>query len=177
MTLPTFHITISGTVLALYGAVLSTITAAAQILAHIRDKAKIQIQVNRNMRIIESPQYEGMTLTIVNVSNSGRRPVTIRSIGAQYLSTNLAFVAPHCKPQCPHELTEGTHMMAIMDQTNVDHSAIEYWSVWDATGREYRKNVAPWYRRWISSRRRMRKIRLEEKEKLANELKSISNKE
>jgi hypothetical protein len=68
-------------------------------------------------------------------------------------------------------------MMAIMDQTNVDHSAIEYWSVWDATGREYRKNVAPWYRRWISSRRRMRKIRLEEKEKLANELKSISNKE
>jgi hypothetical protein len=57
-------------------------------------------------------------------------------------------------------------MMAMIDQKGLDLSVIEYWVVSDATGREYRLNIAPSYKRWLSSRRRLHKARREEKERL-----------
>ena len=166
MTLPTFHFSISGTVLALYGAVLSTITAVAQILAHMRDRANIKIKVRQNMETRGDPRTDGITFTIVYVSNAGRRPVTITTIGAYWLHPLPAFVVPDTNPHCPHELTEGKQMMAMVEQKDLNLSAIEYWSVLDATGREYRLNIAPWYKRWISSRRRLHTARREEQERL-----------
>ncbi len=56
-------------------------------------------------------------------------------------------------------------MMAMIDQSDLDHSVIEYWAAWDATGREYRLNIARWYKRWLSARRRLRKARREAKER------------
>jgi hypothetical protein len=78
MPVPTFHLSISGSVVALYGAVLSTITATAQIIAHMRDRAHIKIRIQTNMEIYGDPGLAGITFTIVNVANAGRRPVTIR---------------------------------------------------------------------------------------------------
>ena len=171
MPFPTFHFSISGSVLALYGAVLSTITATAQIIAHYRDRANIKIRVQTDMETMGDPRTDGMTFTIVNVTNAGRRPVTITTIGAYYLFPDKAFIATDCRPQCPHELTEGKQMMAMIDQSDLNHSHIECWQAWDATGREHRLNIAPWYKRWISARRRLRRARREAKER--EEKKSI----
>ena len=48
--LPTFHVSISGSILALYGAVLSTITAAAQIIGHFRDRARLRLGLSRTWK-------------------------------------------------------------------------------------------------------------------------------
>jgi hypothetical protein len=165
MPFPTFHFSISGSVLALYGAVLSTITATAQIMAHYRDRANIKIRVQPDMETMGDPRTDGVTFTIVNVSNAGRRPVTITTIGAYRLHPRKAFVCADTRPPIPHELTEGKQMMAMIDQSDLNHSAIEYWLASDATGREYRLNIAPWYKRWLSARRRLHKSRCEAKER------------
>jgi hypothetical protein len=171
MSIPTFHLSVSGSVLALYGAILSTVTATAQIMAHYRDRANIKIRVQPNMETMGDPRTDGMTFTIVSVSNAGRRPVTITTIGAYRLFPRLAFIAPDCRPQCPHELTEGKQMMAMIEQSELDHSVIEYWLASDATGREYRLNIALWHKRWVSAQRRLHKARREAKEREAKELK------
>jgi hypothetical protein len=163
MSVPTFHFSISGSVLALYGAILSTITAAAQIVGHVRDRARIKIRVQLNMEIIGDPRSAGMTFTIVNVSNAGRRPVTITSFGAYRLFPSLAFVVPDCRPQCPHELTEGKQMMAMIEQSGIDHASIESWVVLDATGRQYKLHVAIWHKRFFSARKRLRRSRVKDK--------------
>jgi hypothetical protein len=150
MSIPTIHFSISGTVLALYGAILSTITATAQIIAHYRERAKIKIRVSRNMETMGAPSTDGMTFTIVNVINAGRRPVTIATIGAYRLHPQKPFVCPDTRPPLSHELTEGKQMMAMVDQTSIsEDSRIEYWMAQDATGREHRLNVAPWFERWV----------------------------
>jgi hypothetical protein len=169
MPIPTFHFSISGSVLALYGAVLSTITATAQVIAHYRDRAKIKIRVQPNMETVGDPRTDGMTFTIVYVSNAGRRPVTITTVGAYRLYPRLAFIAPDTRPPIPYELTEGKQLMAMIDQTDLDLAAIEYWLATDATGREHKLNIAPWNKRWISSRRRLHKARREAKERKGKE--------
>src|SRR5579863_347786 len=120
MPIPTLHLTISGSALAAYGAVLSTITAAAQITAHYRDRAKIKFRVQTNMETMGDPTTDGRTFTVVYISNAGRRPVTITSVGAYRLYPRLPFVVPHTRPQIPHELTEGKQLMVMIDQADLD---------------------------------------------------------
>jgi hypothetical protein len=68
--------------LALYGAVLSTLTATAQIVSFLRDRANVKVTYQRDMEMIGDPSYKGMTLTILKAVNVGRRPVTITGMGA-----------------------------------------------------------------------------------------------
>jgi hypothetical protein len=147
---PTFHVTISGSVVAVYAAVVSTITGVAQLSNFLRDRAKIKVSVRHNMEIVGDPRYQGKTLTIVRVVNSGRRPVTITTVGAQCLFPHNHFVLPDCNPPLPHELTEGKHLVAIMGPSNLDFSTLAFWEASDAIGRDYRLNVAPWHARALS---------------------------
>ena len=148
MSLPNITIHVSGSAIAIYGAVLSTITAAVQIITHFRDRAHLRIRVQHNMEMIGDPRYASMTLTIMYVVNAGRRPVTITGVGAYRLSPHNPFVIPDTRPQCPCELTEGMQLTAIMGQSDLDLSLMESWEAYTSTGRTYRLNVIPWYRRW-----------------------------
>jgi hypothetical protein len=86
MPVPTFHINISGNMLALYGAVLSTATAVVQIMNHFRDRAKVVLKVRKNMKSLGmGPQYANMTMVIITATNVGRRPVTITGFAASLL--------------------------------------------------------------------------------------------
>jgi len=163
MPIPTFHLSISGSVLAFYGAVLSTITATAQVIAHLRDRAHIKIRVQPNMETMGDPQTDGMTFVIVTAVNAGRRPVTSTTIGAYRLHPRKAFVCADTRPRTPYELTEGKQMMAMLDQSGLDLESIEHWGVWDATGREHRLNIAPWYKRWPSRVRRRFSMKRDER--------------
>jgi hypothetical protein len=152
MSLPNMTIHISGSALAIYGAVLSTITAAVQIITHFRDRAHLRIRVQHNMEIIGDPRYANMTLTIMYVVNAGRRSVTITGVGAYRLSPHNPFVIPDTRPQCPCELTEGKQLTAMVDQRDLDLSLMESWEAYTSTGRTYRLSVIPWYRRWRNRR-------------------------
>jgi hypothetical protein len=165
MPIPIFHITISGSVVAAYAAVVSTITGAVQLTSFLRDRARVKVTVQNNMQIMGDPRYAGKTLTIVRVINSGRRPVTITTVGAQCLYPHNHIVLPNCVPQLPHELTEGKHLMAIMEPTGFDFSRLDLWEAYDAVGRAYRLHVASWYQRKLSHFRWRREWRRKRKSK------------
>ncbi|MFZ0481601.1 MAG: hypothetical protein WAL71_20845 [Terriglobales bacterium] len=156
MSVPTFHVSISGNVVALYAAVLSTITAAVQIMNFLRDRREIKISVSHRMKMYGDPRYENKLLTMVRVSNTGRRPVTILSIGASQLAPLDSFVLMDTRPALPCELTEGKYFNAIAELVDIDTSKIARWEVGDAAGNLYQLPVASWWERFQSRRRRKR---------------------
>jgi hypothetical protein len=114
-TWPTFHISISGSVVAAYAAIFSTITAAAQLWNYARDRARIKVTARTNMQLMGDSKYKaGQTLLIVTVANLGRRPVTITTVGGHRQYPSLPFVVVGCRPRLPYELTEGKNLIAIV---------------------------------------------------------------
>ena len=161
MSLPMIHISISGSILALYGAVLSTATAVVQVINHLRDRAKVVLKARRNMKTLGSGhRYDDMTVVILTATNAGRRPVTITGFGANLLyregEKETDWYLPDVRPPLPHEITEGREVAAFLNQDTLDFSAIAYWCAWDSTGRLFRLNVAPWNKRILSRWKRTR---------------------
>jgi len=105
MPVPNIHVTISGSVVAVYAAVVSTITGSVQLWHFIRDRARIKLAVQRNMLIVGGPLSARKGLTIVRVANQGRGLVTITTVGAYNFSPGDPFIVPECNPALPHELT------------------------------------------------------------------------
>jgi len=93
MPAPTFHINISGSIVALYGAVLATITGAVQTINFFRDRRKVKISVQRGMELVGDPTSKDVTLTVVTVANAGRRPVTIVNVGGYRIYPGKGFVS------------------------------------------------------------------------------------
>lgn len=160
MPVPTLHINISGNVLAVYGAVLATITAAVQVVSHYKDRVLLVVSVQHKMEIIGDARYIDVPLTIMKVVNGGRRPVTITGVGAYRLSPLNPFVIADTIPPCPCELTEGKQLTAMVNEKHVDLSVMESWEAYTSTGKTFRKRVVPWYRGWLN-RRRLRKKAME----------------
>jgi len=152
-------------VVAIYAALVSTVIGIVQLLNFLRDRDKIKVTVRRDMRIFNDPRYENMTLTILRVANAGRRPVTITSVGAECLFPNDHWVCTDTNPALPHEIDEGQYLLAQIDQTGLNFSIIQSWFAHDALGRTHRLDVAPWYKRWVSTFRLKRKAKEQRKQK------------
>jgi len=159
MVWPTFHITISGSVLAAYAALVSTITGVVQLSNFLRDRAKIKMVVRYNQEIVGDPRYRDQILTIVRVINAGRRPVTINTVGAECLYPHNHFVIPQCQASLPYELTEGKNLVAILPPCDIDFSTIDLWHASDAVCRVYKLRVASWYAHVLSNARWRREWR------------------
>jgi hypothetical protein len=136
-----------------------------QVVSHLKDRVNLRIYVQHDMEIVGDDRYAGMTLTMINVSNKGRRPVTITNVGAYRLHPHKAFIVPDANPRIPCELTEGKQLTATFDQSDVDFTQLEAYEIYTATGKTFRLNVAPWYRRWWSRFSRKRQWRREAKAK------------
>jgi len=169
MPWPTFHLTISGSVVALYAAVVSTLTGVVQISNHFRDRANIKVTVQHQMEIYGDPRYKGKTLTLVNVVNTGRRPVTITTVGAYRVHPHNAFVLTDCNPALPHELTEGKRLSAILPSSDMDFSTIDYWHASDAIGNSYNCRAASRYAHYLSAYKWRRELRRNRRKKLSHE--------
>jgi hypothetical protein len=165
MAIPTFHITISGSMVGLYAAVVSTITGTVQLWNFFRDRARIEITVRHNMRIVDGDaRYDDKTLTIVYVTNLGRRPVTINSVGAALLHPHPHIIIPNCNPPLPHELTEGKSLIAILPSCDLDFSTIDFWQAGDAMGRTYNLQIASRFAHILSNVRVRREGRRKRRE-------------
>jgi len=134
-------------IIAAYGAVLSTIAIARQYLS---DRVKVKLKVMRNMKTHNAPDYDGMTIVTVDVVNIGRRPVTIVKVGATGLYPRLHFVAMDTKPTLPYEITEGQYTTTIMNQAEINLPTIDYWVALDSHGRKYKQQEASLFRHWRS---------------------------
>ncbi|SRR5258708_6977159 len=156
-------------IVAIYAAVISTMTGIAQVMNYRRDRDKIKVTVQRDMQMYGDLRFADMTLTIVKVANAGRRPVTITSVGFERLFPNKHGVFTTINPDLPYELTEGKYLVAQVNQAGLDFDVIQCWWATDAVGRTHRLNVAPWRKRWISNFRLRRKWKQDRKKKLEKE--------
>lgn len=163
MSLPTTTV-----ILAVYGAILSTLTAVVQVINHLRDRAKVKLTVRKNMRSPNTGRRDdGMTMVIITATNVGRRPVTMTGFAMRPLTKKgekaIDFYLPDVRPATPYEITEGKYIAAFVNQETVEFGTVDCWYAWDSTGREYRLNVAPWYKRWLSGWRRRHDPQVEKK--------------
>jgi len=146
MPQPHFTVTISASAVAWYAAIVSTLSSAVQFANYLRDRVHVGITVQKNMQTVNDPIHDGMTLTIVKVTNSGRRPVTITNVGVMYLDDRGAIFTDNI-PHIPSELTEGKYITTLADQKKLRFDEIRYFVAYDAVGREYRSHFAPRHRR------------------------------
>lgn len=168
MKLPDIHLNISGSAIAFYGAVLSTVTGIVQVVHFFRDRVKVNITASPNMEMVGDPRYAGMTLVTLQVTNTGRRPVTITTMGAYRLHPRTALVVTDMRPRLPCELTEGKYVTALIGQDDrLDLANIEFWAAWDSAGRIHKLNAASWYKRWKSRRGRKAEAKKRPKAKAA----------
>jgi hypothetical protein len=147
MSWPNFHITISASIVAAYAAVLSTITGAAQLWNYRRDRARIKVSAQNNMVMFGDIRYKNnQELCIVTVANRGRRPVTITTVGGYREYPLDLFVVVDCRPNLPHELTEGKHLIAILPSAEMDVSKVLWWSA-SGVGNQYYSKGGSWFAR------------------------------
>src|SRR5258707_375863 len=126
MALPTIRISISTDVVAFYAAIMSTIIALVQLSNFLRDRGRLRMEVQRDMEMVGDPRFQNMTLTIVTVTNAGRRPVTITHVFANCIYPRKHFVVTTAIPPLPCELTEGKFLTAIIDQSQYEAEDIAF---------------------------------------------------
>jgi hypothetical protein len=136
-------------IIAIYGAVLSTIAIVRQFFS---ERVKVELTVQKNMQMVGHPRYAGMTLIVVTITNIGHRPVTIVSFGEIRLQPNTNFAGMDSNPQLPCELTEGKYVTSYWNQDDLDFSTIDYWTARDSRGKEYRLYEASRWQHWKSVR-------------------------
>jgi hypothetical protein len=137
-------------IVAVYGAGLATVSALRQWWI---DRAKVKLVVNRNMQIYRDPRYEGKTLTVITITNTGHRPVTIRSFGASGLHPHKSLAGMESVPQLPVEIGEGQFITSNWEQDGLDFSKIDHWYANDSHGRVYKLREASRFEHWKSVRR------------------------
>ena len=147
-------------VIAIYGAVLSTTAILRQYLS---DRVKVRFTVGKNMQIVGDPRYRGMALTVLTVTNVGKRPVTITTFGAISLHPHHNFVAVDTAPQLPCELTEGEFVTSKWDQADLNFLTIDYWAAWDSRGKVHKLREASRFKHWKSVRQQRREWRKKKK--------------
>ena len=140
--------------LAIYAAGLSTVNGVIALTNFFRDRRDVKISYDREMQIDKDGEWYG-TVTVVTVANAGRRPVTIIDVHAVCLFPGGEHIKLASKPELPEvELKEHQRLVAWADDEELDLAEVEAFIARDALDHPYRKNVAPWYKRFPSQLRR-----------------------
>ena len=153
-----FTLTITASAVAWYAAITSTVIACVQAANYFRDRARVKVQFQRNREIFGDPRRAGMIFTMVTVTNTGRRPVTITNVGMMYLQNRGAVFTDITPRVPPCELTEGQYLTVLIDEQLMPFDRIRSFEAYDSVGRTFRQNYAPWWRRlWWYFRRKFGK--------------------
>ena len=144
-------IEISASTVAWYAAIIATLSAVVSAYNIFRDRAKLKIAVKPNMKFYpDAPPYGSKTYTIVTVTNTGRRPITVTHVWFE--TPNKAeqklLIAGSVK-QGPSELAEGKWANYPCVQSQLTTS-LRYVCISDSTGRLHRKRLSREVRNAIS---------------------------
>lgn len=115
------------TFLAWWGASLSTVVFAWDIYKWWTTGPKVHYTVQSGMKSFNIPEYEGKTLLLANVTNTGDRPTTIINLGFLHYANlwaelrnrpDKAFVIPHpsTAQPLPFELKSGNVWSGTCEQ-------------------------------------------------------------
>lgn len=127
---------------------ISAISLTISLLAYLRDKPKMKVTVFKNafFKGAGSTRYISVIMT-----NVGRRPLTAHLIGIRNMwDFKETLVFPGAKG-LPQKLNEGEDVTCIFPRTILENESwkgVAYVLATDNTGKEYKKNIAPFYRVW-----------------------------
>src|SRR5579884_1625798 len=89
--MPQISITISAEAVAWYGAVVSAIGFLLSGYIALRDRPRLSISIDPNMRVKNVPSYDPRKTYInITVRNRGRRPVKIQTVYLKLLGAKAA---------------------------------------------------------------------------------------
>lgn len=141
-------IAISPTLVAWYGAIVATVGMLVSLYNILRDRAKIKIRYQKDMRVIGSQAVYDPNKTYFNITviNRGRRPINITKAALRTIKSGKKYML----------LTDSfaVHRNRVLDESNpttefmieqTDEVLTNLWfiCVYDAAGGRHRKYVHP----------------------------------
>ena len=154
-----YSIEISANAVAWYGAVVATIGCSVSAYNAWRDRPRIEIKYQKDMAVhgVDSIYPRDKTYFNITVINKGRRPINISKAAIRTIGHDkkFAILADSFFPHRNSILTETNPVSEfMMEQDEKVLESIWYISVYDATGKEYRKYMRSrlwrfWY--WIKN--------------------------
>ena len=143
---------ISASAVAWYGAVVATLSFAIAAWNAWSDRAHVLIKFQRDMQVVgEGPYPKDKTVAIVNVVNRGKRPVNITRAGIRMVGRDRKFMilTDSLLSHGGRVLTEESPTTDfIVEQDLIPFGNVWYVTVYDATGREYRKYMTRFPMMW-----------------------------
>jgi hypothetical protein len=155
MPLPDISIQISANTVAWYAAIVSTVGLLATLYTAWKDRPRVKITINPDMRIRNVPQYDpNKTYIDITVRNRGRRPIKIQNVLLKLYRTKGYMVINDSLLQHTVRVLkeDDPRTNFFVEQRFIDPATIEYVVLYDETGKmhiKYHRRGA-FFRRLIS---------------------------
>lgn len=127
-------------VLAIYGAVLSTLAILSDIRRHVKDRPEVVVEADHHVLFTAE---KGVHKLGIRVTNKGPRPVTIEACGFRIDTKSKENTVTVMDPTLPKRLGEGEPHTTFADPAEVPASRILFAWARDATGRVYTSKKRP----------------------------------
>jgi hypothetical protein len=129
--------------LALWGALLSTVLATIKLADFIKDKAKIKVRIKGNWKVLpKNTKYGDATYIIITATNVGRRPITLTTAflvipkRLRKICNATSYICADPDTCKMVELKEGQTHSYFLKQDDIGYNEREFVAgVYDATGR------------------------------------------
>lgn len=114
-----------------------------------RADAKITVMHEAHIKNARPPYSSDITYVSITVTNVGRRPLTINHVGFKKLwSLGMDYVIGDSLRLNPKRIEEGHFASYLVERDTITkdmkYNQVAYFFAVDATGKEYRKTIAPW---------------------------------
>lgn len=141
---PMVKIEISAGSVAWYAAIVATLSFIFSAYHILRDRARIILKFQKNMRVHGVPAYKpDKDYFVITVVNRGRRPVIITQAGCKFKQKEKPWtIASDSFFYGSRELSEGKSTEFLIEQASIDFSRLLFIWAYDATGRIYKKRVS-----------------------------------
>ena len=124
-------------ILAIYGSIISTLGIILSIYNYNRDKAKIK--VNASIGLFSGTSEDGKVFLFIKAINSGRRPITLSSVGIRTSDGGNILMR---KISLPMELSEGKSHNEWIELEKLREISCEFAWYRDETDKLYKsKNI------------------------------------
>jgi hypothetical protein len=129
-------------VVAWYAAVVSTLGFFLALYVALRDRPRLRISVQPNMRRFGSPVYdEDKFYVVVTVANIGRRPLTVGLVGFTQRRKGGDIILTDSTREGAKDIPEGKSATYLAEQAALPLTNLKHVLVRDNAGRIWKRRV------------------------------------
>lgn len=133
-----------------YGAVVSTLGFSLALYVALRDRSRLRISVQANVRFMGQAIFDPEErYLVVTVANRGRRTVTVEAVSFSTKSGDILL--GDSVREGPKEVAEGKAVTYIAEQARIPLASLKRVAARDTTGRVWKRRVPRNIRRAAAS--------------------------